>query len=198
MASHFEIREPRLIPFFDHDEKSLWHTIRNSGKRRQMNPLHFAFRKMRNIILFRLSFFCPLNSWRVRMHRWRGIHIGKHVYVGQLCVLDNAYPEYIYIEDHASMVGEVSVIAHVNPCEYFSFMLEAKVAPVVIKEGAWIGIRSVILPGVSIGMKSIVSAGTVVDCDVPDYTLVQGNPMKKVTTYKKLSDIYERNRSLDQ
>ena len=47
-------------------------------------------------------------------------------------------------------------------------------------------------------MKSIVSAGTVVDCDVPDYTLVQGNPMKKVTTYKKLSDIYERNRSLDQ
>ena len=69
------------------------------------------------------------------MHRWRGIHIGKHVYVGQLCVLDNAYPEYIYIEDHASMAGEVSVIAHVNPCEHFSFMLEAKVAPVVIKEG---------------------------------------------------------------
>ena len=109
-----KIPSPQNIPYFDHDKKLL-KTIRNSGTRRKMSPLQFALRKIRNILLHRLAYFCPLNGWRVKMHRWRGVNIGKNVYVGQHCVIDNAYPEYIYIGDNVSLAGEVSVIAHSNP-----------------------------------------------------------------------------------
>lgn len=177
------IREAENIPYFDHDKKLL-KTIRNSGARRKMSPLHFALRKIKNILLYRLAYLCPLNGWRVKMHRWRGVNIGKNVYIGQHCVIDNAYPEYIYIGDNVSLAGEVSVIAHSNPYAHFAPVVESKVAPIVIEEGAWIGVKAVILLGVVIGKNAIVSAGTVVDRNVAPYTVVRGNPMKKVTDFE--------------
>lgn len=48
--------------------------------------------------------------------------------------------------------------------------------PVVIGAGAWIGARSVILPGVTVGESSIVGAGSVVTKDVPPNRVVGGVP----------------------
>jgi maltose O-acetyltransferase len=48
--------------------------------------------------------------------------------------------------------------------------------PLVIEDGAWIGMHSLILPGVTVGRGSVVSAGSVVTQDVPENTLVAGNP----------------------
>ena len=83
-----------------------------------------------------------------------------------------------------SLAGEVSVIAHSNPYAHFATVVESKVAPIVIEEGAWIGVKAVILLGVVIGKNAIVSAGTVVDRNVAAYTIVRGNPMKKVTDFE--------------
>lgn len=48
--------------------------------------------------------------------------------------------------------------------------------PVVIKDGAWLGARAIILKGVTVGEGAIVGAGAVVTKDVPDWTIVAGNP----------------------
>jgi maltose O-acetyltransferase len=48
--------------------------------------------------------------------------------------------------------------------------------PVVIEDGAWIGMQALVLPGVRVGAGAIVSAGAVVTSDVPPNTLVAGNP----------------------
>lgn len=47
---------------------------------------------------------------------------------------------------------------------------------VIIKEGSWIGAKSIILAGVTIGKNSVVGAGSIVTKDVPDFTVVAGNP----------------------
>ena len=47
---------------------------------------------------------------------------------------------------------------------------------IFIKKGAWINFNSIILKGVTIGEGSIVAAGSVVTKDVPDWTIVGGNP----------------------
>ena len=49
---------------------------------------------------------------------------------------------------------------------------------VTIKDKAWIGFNSIILKGVTIGEGAIVGAGSVVTKDVPDWTIVAGNPAK--------------------
>jgi acetyltransferase-like isoleucine patch superfamily enzyme len=47
---------------------------------------------------------------------------------------------------------------------------------VIIEDGAWLGARSVILPGVRVGKGSIVAAGSVVTENVPPHVLVAGVP----------------------
>lgn len=46
----------------------------------------------------------------------------------------------------------------------------------VVKKGASIGAKSVILPGVTVGEEALVGAGSVVTKDVPDKAIVTGNP----------------------
>jgi maltose O-acetyltransferase len=53
-------------------------------------------------------------------------------------------------------------------------------APVCIRDGAWIGSRTTILPGVTVGDASIVAAGAIVTRDVPAHTLVGGVPAKTI------------------
>ncbi len=52
--------------------------------------------------------------------------------------------------------------------------------PVKLCDDVWIGARSIILPGVTVGSHSIVGTGAVVTRDVPEYCVVAGNPAKVV------------------
>ena len=52
--------------------------------------------------------------------------------------------------------------------------------PVCLKNGCWIGANSIILPGITVGRNSVVGAGSIVTKDIPDYTLVAGNPAKVI------------------
>jgi acetyltransferase-like isoleucine patch superfamily enzyme len=58
-------------------------------------------------------------------------------------------------------------------------------APIKISKGAWIGARCIILKGVTIGEGAVIGAGSVVTKDVPDWTMVAGNPARIVKRLKK-------------
>jgi acetyltransferase-like isoleucine patch superfamily enzyme len=51
---------------------------------------------------------------------------------------------------------------------------------IVIGNDVWIGYRSIILSGVTIGDGAVVGAGSVVTKDVPPYTVVAGNPAREI------------------
>jgi acetyltransferase-like isoleucine patch superfamily enzyme len=59
---------------------------------------------------------------------------------------------------------------------------DGEVRPVTIGDNVWIGGRSIVSPGVTIGEGSVVAAGSVVLSDVPPFTVVAGNPARKVAT----------------
>lgn len=58
-------------------------------------------------------------------------------------------------------------------------------SPVVIDDDVFIGARSIILKGVTIGQGAVIGAGSIVTKDVPPHTIVAGNPAKEI---KVISD----------
>jgi len=50
--------------------------------------------------------------------------------------------------------------------------------PIIVEDDVWIGARSLILSGVTIGKGAIIAAGSVVTKNVPPYSIVGGNPAK--------------------
>jgi acetyltransferase-like isoleucine patch superfamily enzyme len=130
---------------------------------------------------------------RCSLERMRGVKVGKHVFLGGGNVLDRARPDLITIEDYVSLAGGVYILTHSNPTTPLREILgpaSKKVAPVVIKRGAWIAVNVVILPGVTIGENSIVATGSVVMKDVPPLTIVGGAPAKEI---KKIVPVNQAN-----
>lgn len=130
-------------------------------------------RKIINTILSHWAYVCPSNGLRIMMHRWRGCHIGKGVYIGRYCMLDNMYPEYIYIYDGASINAESMILTHFNPYETWKKVFSAEVKPVVIGENAIVSVKCTIMPGVTMGKYSVVSGGMVIDKSIPAYTMMK-------------------------
>lgn len=52
--------------------------------------------------------------------------------------------------------------------------------PIEIGDGAWLGARTMVLPGVTIGHKAVTAAGAVVTQDVPPLHLVGGVPARMI------------------
>ena len=103
----------------------------------------------------------------------KNVTIGKSVTVmnGALMMAAGG----ITIEDKVSIAANVKLISN-NHDPYDRDVLTCK--PVLIKEGAWIGAGSTILPGITVGKYAIVGSDSVVTKDVPDYAVVVGNPAK--------------------
>ena len=55
--------------------------IKTSSKFRDENKVIFILKKIRNYILGLIAFYCPINNLRVLCHRWRGVSLGKNVYM---------------------------------------------------------------------------------------------------------------------
>ena len=71
--------------------------------------------------------------------------------------------------------------------------------PIAIGDGAWIGAGAIVLPGVTIGRYAVIGAGSVVNKDIPDYTVAVGNPCKplrKINDHDK--EYYWKDRRFDE
>ena len=62
----------------------------------------------------------------------------------------------------------------------------------VVKDNVWIGGNSVIIQGLTIGTHCIIASGSVVTKDVPDYSVVGGNPARVLRQYNHQTKKWER------
>jgi acetyltransferase-like isoleucine patch superfamily enzyme len=131
------------------------------------------------------AWFMPWKRIRTFFHRLKGVRIGKKVEIGYMVLIDNRRPELVTIEDHVTITTMCVVISHDLSRSYN----EGKeiIGEVRIKRGAFIGMNSTIMPGVTIGEGAVVAAGSVVTRDVEPYTIVGGVPAKKIRDYYPVS-----------
>lgn len=105
------------------------------------------------------------------------IKIGKNVFINHGCsFLDLGG---ITIEDDVQIGPRVNVVTENHPVDPAKRRY-LDLRPVVIKRNAWIGAGATVLPGVTVGVNSIVAAGAVVNRDVPDNTIVGGVPARVI------------------
>lgn len=177
MKKNKKIRARTLPHYGKSDLKS---KIASARKIYNSNFISIILSKIVNRILLFLAFHCPINSWRVIFHRWRGVKIGKGVFIGMHVILDRAYPEYIVIKDNAMIAGGNHLLAHSRAPEYFKGKLLSYVAPIVLEEYCWLGIESIVLAGSTIGKGSVVTAGSVVSGEIEPNVIVRGNPAEVI------------------
>lgn len=114
------------------------------------------------------------------------VSIGSNVCIGSNFFI--AAIDKIIIEDNVLISDRVFLSDHCHGFEdinvpIISQPLKEK-GKVILRNGCFIGINSVIMPGVSIGKNSVVGASSVVTKSVPDYTVVAGNPAKIIRKIK--------------
>jgi len=103
------------------------------------------------------------------------IRIGKNVFINHACsFLDMGG---ISIEDNVQIGPRVNLITENHPVDPLK-RKDLDLKPVLIKRNAWIGAGATILPGVTVGVNSIVAAGALVNRDVPDNMIVAGVPAR--------------------
>jgi len=145
----------------------------------------------------------------IRLHGERRIAIGDGVFLGSGCWLQ-ALPDgenqtvaitigngtsiagscvisalrNVLLEERVLLARNVYISDHIH--EYADTSLPilsqgvTKIGPVRIKSGAWLGQNVVICPGVTIGRGAVVGANSVVNTDIPDFSVAVGSPARVV------------------
>lgn len=95
-----------------------------------------------------------------QINAWRSVTIGSNVLIADRVFISDADHCYLDAETPIRLQGD------------------AFVGSVNLRDGCWIGIGAVILPGVTIGQNAVVAANAVVAQDVPDRAVVGGIPAR--------------------
>ena len=106
--------------------------------------------------------------------------IGDNVNIDRNCRLD--FSGGIQIGIGCTLSESVVIETHSHGYDPHS---SPQAMPLVIEDGAWIGMRSLILPQVGrIGKGALIAAGSVVTHPVPDHAIVGGNPARTIKVKK--------------
>ena len=140
-------------------------------------------RFLRSWMLHCMAYSSPHSGFTAKIQRLRGVKIGKNCHFSPYVQLDLIYPHLVNIGDNVTFGSNVMVFAHNNPAANL-FLKKGKyprkVAEVNIKKGAVLFPGSIVTAGVTIGENSIISVGSVVTQDIPDYCVVVGNPARVI------------------
>lgn len=106
---------------------------------------------------------------------WK-LSVGDNVWLGENCWLDNL--DYITIENDVCISQGALLITGNHDYSVSNFPYRN--APIVVKNGAWIGAKAIVAPGITISSHSILTLGTVMTKDTEPYGIYQGNPGIKI------------------
>lgn len=138
---------------------------------------------------------------RIRYGRFLGVKIGRNcrVYISEW----GTEPFLVKIGDNVTITSGVMLLTHdgstwlVNDEKGRRYLYRR----VVIKNNVFIGINTIVMPGVIIGNNVVVASGSVVTKSIPDNKIVAGNPAKIIGEfneyYEKVMNTYVSKENLD-
>ena len=121
----------------------------------------------------------------------RGLKVGKNFNRQELVSLDYSHCYKIEIGDNVTLAPRVHILAHDASTK--NFIGYAKIGLVRIGNNVFVGAGTIILPNVKIGDNVIIGAGSVVTKDIPENSLVVGNPAKVIGKVSEYIEKHKKN-----
>lgn len=153
------------------EKNSLWYWYKT------VNPL----RVCKNFIFIQLGRYCPSLGLKNFIYRHGlGMKVGKNASIGLMVMIDVFFPELVSIGENTIIGYNTVILGH----EYL--IKEYRKGPVEIGANVMIGASCTILPGIKIGDNAIISAGSIVNKDIPANTMAGGVPVeiiKEISEY---------------
>jgi maltose O-acetyltransferase len=120
-------------------------------------------------VLMQPPFFCDYGS---------NIELGERVFFNFNCVVLDVCP--VRIGSFTLFGPAVQIYTAMHPLDAERRRREEFGKPVEIGSDVWVGGGAIIFPGVKIGSRAVVGAGSVVTRDVPEGVLAAGNPCRVI------------------
>jgi len=114
-------------------------------------------------------FFCDYGT---------NIELGERVFFNFNCVVLDVCP--VRIGSFTLFGPAVQIYTPLHPLDAEQRRREEYGKPVTIGSDVWVGGGAIIQPGVTIGSRSVIGAGSVVTRDVPDDVFAAGNPCRVI------------------
>ena len=155
------------------------------------SPMTLWTRRIRRAICCPIFEQCAENvniEQGVRFATGGGIFIGSGSGIGVNCSVHGP----LRIGENVMMGPDVTILTHTHIIDRIDIPMSKQgsiVKEVTIGNDVWIGMRSIIMPGVKIGNGAVIGAGAVVTKDVPDYAIVGGVPAKIIKFRKNENTI---------
>lgn len=142
---------------------------------RQIYRTVSPWKGIRNFIFIQVARYCPMLGLKnVIYRRVLGMEVGPDAAFALMVMVDVFFPEKIHVGANTIIGYNSTILAH----EYL--IDEYRLGDVYIGSCVMIGANATILPGVTIGDRAVVAAGTVVHKDVEAGSFVAGNPMQVI------------------
>lgn len=106
---------------------------------------------------------------------WK-ITIGDNVWLGEYAWIDNL--DYVTIGSNVC-ISQGALLLTGNH-DYTRPSFDYRNAPIVIEDGAWVGAKTVICPGVTVHSHAILTVGSIATKDMEEYSIYKGNPAIKI------------------
>lgn len=106
------------------------------------------------------------------------IELGERVFFNFNCIVLDVCR--VRIGDYTQFGPGVQILTPLHPLEAALRRKQEYGKPIDIGSDVWVGAGALILPGVRIGSKTVIGAGSVVTRDVPDGVFAAGNPCRVI------------------
>lgn len=110
---------------------------------------------------------------------WK-LTLGNDVWLGENAWIDNL--DKVKIGNNVC-ISQGALLLTGNH-DYTLSTFDYRNAPITIEDGAWIGAKTVVCPGVKVESHAILTAGSIATKDMEAYSIYQGNPARKIRTRK--------------
>ena len=173
-----DFQSPELQASFRHAKELL-------ARMRTMSTYSDGFRELLEQLIPGIpptSVICP----PFHCDHGHGIRMGEHSFMNYGCVVLDA--AVVTLGRHVKLGPCCKLFTPQHPLDYIERREPQEVArPITIGDDTWLGGNVTVCPGVTIGQRCIIAAGSVVIRDIPDDCLAAGNP---AAVKRKLTNLH--------